>query len=89
MKRIGPIDFPETKEEAVTWWPKITHRAIHSKVLLVAKMRIEGEWSCYCTPVPGQRHEAEIHLWETEGSKVSASIARAAFPEFNDIPYAT
>ena len=88
MKQIGPIQFPTTEEEAAVWMPGLRHHAIHSRVLLVAKMRVEGAWACYCTPVPGQRHEAEIHLWQLDGSKTTEAIARAAFPQFADIPYA-
>ena len=41
MKKIGPVEFPETPEELIIWVPQLRYRAIHSKVLLVAKMRAE------------------------------------------------
>lgn len=89
MKRIGPIEFPTTEEEADKWKPSYFWMALHSKVLLVAKTRIEGEWACYCTPVPGKNHDIEIGLWQEHGTKVGRSIARAAFPHLLEIPYAS
>jgi hypothetical protein len=88
MKTIEQFQFPETPEEAATWKPVITYKALCSTVLLVAKTRIEGQWACYCTPVPGQSHDQEKHMWQTNGTKVRQSIARAAFLEFNNLPYA-
>jgi hypothetical protein len=68
--------------------PTIIHHALHRNVLLVAVTREEGAWACYCTPVPGQSHAQEKHLWEPEGCKTSEAIARVAFPQFTDLPYA-
>lgn len=87
MKTIGYLKFPETPDEAATWKPHITYLPLHSRVLFVAKTRIEGEWACYCTPVPGMSHEEEKHLWQFDGVKVQESIARATFPQFVEIPY--
>lgn len=66
---------------------ELTYTALHSQVLLIAKQRVEGTWSCYCTPVPGISHDKELYLWECSGSKVRESIARAAFPQFEQIEY--
>lgn len=88
MKRIGPFQYPETPAEANLWQFIIIYRALHSEVLMVAKSRIEGNWSCYCTPVPGLCHEQEKHLWESHGTKVRESIARAIFPEYAEVEYA-
>lgn len=88
MKTIGHFEFPENEEEYDLWKPLFIVKTIHSKVLLVAKTRVEGMWACYCTPVPGLIHDMEWSLWETEGTKVEESIARAAFPIFKEIPYA-
>jgi hypothetical protein len=87
MKKIGLCIFPETLEEADNWTPVLIYKPIHSKVLLVAKTRIEGTWSCYVTPVPGHNHDEEICLWENHGVKLHRLMAQAAFPQFNDIPY--
>lgn len=88
MKKIGNFEFPETQEDMAQWEPSLCHLALHSKVLLVAKSRIEGAWTCYCTPVPGINHDHERDLWEEHGAKVSEKIARAAFPLFEEVPYA-
>ena len=88
MNTIGHWNFPETQEEADTWAPVLTYKALHSRVLLVAKTRIEGAWAAYCVPVPGRSHEEEKHLWENEGVKLDVKLARAAFPQFEDVPYA-
>lgn len=87
MNKIGGYSFPQTPEEADAWTPHITYTAIHTRVLLVAKTRMEGEWACYCTPVPGRSHDNEKHLWQNEGTKVREAVARAAFPQFAEIPY--
>ena len=87
MITIAGFKFPETHEEVEQWEPYITYTALSSTVLLVAKTRIEGNWSCYCTPVPGKSHEEEKHLWRGDGTKVRASIAYAAFPQFDELPY--
>jgi hypothetical protein len=88
MNKIGIFNFPTTSEEADTWQPYFTYTALHRNVLLVAKTRIEAQWACYCTPVPGINHSKEYHNWDFDGTKVSEAIALAAFPQFNDLPYA-
>lgn len=79
--------FPETQDEMDAWKPTIIYTALHRRVLLVAKTRIEGKWSCYCTPVPGINHQDEMHNWRDNGNKVLEHIARAVFPQFEEIPY--
>jgi hypothetical protein len=71
-----------------TFEPTIIYRALHSTVLVVAVTRIEGSWSAYCTPVPGERHLDEWHLWRRDGAKMHEEWARPMFPEFEDLPYA-
>ena len=88
MKTIGPLHFPESAEEARDWKPQIRWKAIHRDVLLVAVPRIEGTWRCYVTVVPGTSHDEEWYLWEREGVDVGERLARAAYPEYADVPYA-
>ena len=88
MKTIGGYKFPETREEALIWRPPMFRQALHSKVLVVAKLRQEGAWSAYCFPVPGQNHENEMYLWEEYGSKIWEELARILFPSLGGIPYA-
>ena len=87
MTTIAGFQFPETEEDMLVWKPYMIHTAIHSKVLLVARTRIEGAWSCYCVPVPGRSHEAEVSLWQTEGVKIRKELARAVFGCFENLPY--
>lgn len=91
MKTINNIPFPETKEEAAHW-PKsklIRYRALHSRVLAVFVPRIEGAFSVYVTPVPGENHDEESRqLWQVHGSKLSERVARAIFSDYDDLPYA-
>ena len=85
---IAGHSFPLNQKAAEHWEPVFRHFPLHSQFLLIAKTRIEGKWACYGTPVPGIRHDQEIYLWERDGNKVGETIARAAFPEFADLPYA-
>lgn len=85
MTTIAGFKFPDQPNDI--WEPYITYTALCSTVLLVAKTRIEGTWSCYCTPVPGKNHQEEKHLWRDCGTKIRASIAVAAFPQFDELPY--
>jgi hypothetical protein len=88
MNKIGQWMFPETQEEADSWRPALIYTALHSRVLFVAKTRIEGMWCAYCVPVPGLSHDEEKHLWENEGVKLSEKLARAAFGCFEGVTYA-
>jgi hypothetical protein len=88
MKAIGNYEFPETLDEAYGWQAVTSYTAIHMRVLLVARTRVEGSWAAYCVPVPGHNHDEEQHLWRNEGVKLVESLARVAFPQFEDVPYA-
>lgn len=85
MITIDGFKFPDSPEDK--WEPYIIYTALNSTTLLVAKTRIEGEWSCYCVTVPGKSHETEKHMWQIHGTKIRERIARAAFPDFENIPY--
>jgi len=88
-RQIGPFAFPETGDEASAWKPTFSHVMLHRKVMVLAKTRIEGKWSAYCFPVPGHNHYDEEYLWENEGAKLPADIARLMFPDFAEVPYAS
>jgi hypothetical protein len=83
------FDFPTSRAEVEFWVPTFRKKALHSKVLAVAKTQIEGRWAAYCFPVPGQNHDDEWHLWQKDGAKMPEEWARPMFPEFDDIPYAS
>lgn len=87
MTTIAGFTFPSTPEEAGDWQPYMDYRSLAQGVLLVAKTRIEGSWSCYCVKSPGQNHDREMHMWQDHGTKVSEHIARAAHPQFDELPY--
>lgn len=88
MKIIGHLQFPETREEAATWQPYVAGHAIHSRVLLLAKTRVEGQWKAYIGIVPGHDHNGEWTVVEREGDPMREEDARHFFPEFEGIPYA-
>ena len=94
MKTIGRWEFPTNKEEAAKWCPVRILFALHSQVLLVAQLRIEGTWAAYAGPVSGISHREADYLVEeskevlAHGDKVPESIARAVFPAFDEVPYA-
>jgi hypothetical protein len=91
MKTIGKHEyyFPETPEEAETWIKTTRVYPLASRVLIVANTRIEGAWCCYADAVQGMDHQYEYQEVLATGSKVSERIARAVFPEFEGIPYAS
>ncbi len=66
---------------------KIYRHAIHSKVLVVGKMRIEGTWRAYCFPVPGVCHREEWQRWRTDGAPLPEPVARAIFGFLEEVPY--
>lgn len=88
MKITGGFSFPTSVEEAKDWQPIFRTQCLHWRVMMVAKTRCEGAWKCYCTPVPGVSHDAEVHLWQRDGTQVEEKFARVLFPEFDDLPYA-
>jgi hypothetical protein len=60
---------------------------LHRQVMVVGRIRHDG-WKAYCFPVPGQNHDDEEFLWETEGSQLSEKVARTMFGFLEDLPYA-
>ena len=88
MKTINHINIPETTEENSSL-KILSYRMLHRNVMAVAKTRIEGAWKCYIFPVPGLDHEEEVRLWKPEGSQTTEAVARALFPRYADIPYAS
>lgn len=88
----GRFAFPETREEAATWDDEqLIVRGLHMYVIAVAKLRIEGTWSCYIMPcVDHTSHEVAARcLWRTDGARVeSEELARVLFPQLDAVPYA-
>lgn len=75
------------KPNEPNWEPTTARFALASRVLIVAVTRIEGAWSAYCDAVPGIRHDDEWEeVWRT-GTKIPEKMARALFPQFEDLPY--
>ncbi len=66
----------------------ISYRVLDRQVLVVANRRVEGSWSAYIGPCPGESHEAEVQTVCANGSKLSAALARFLFPQING-PYAS
>jgi len=86
--RYGVLNFPVTTEERDTWVPFVKVKAASSRVLIVARTRIEGAWSAYLDAVPGYDHDEEWKGVVRFGLKQPEEIARAFFPGLKDIPYA-
>ena len=82
------FNFPTTPNEAKNWGPYIRIHELASQVLAVAETRIEGAWSAYCDAVPGNNHQVEYELVLRRGAKLSEHVARALFPELEEVPYA-
>ena len=76
------------KEELKDWSPYIRTCSLASKVLVVAKTRIEGTWAAYCDAVPGNNHDIERLAVLENGDKLTEEVARVLFPMFDDLPYA-
>jgi hypothetical protein len=90
MKYFGGWEFPEggNKTECDEWKPFVRRRAISSRVLAVARTRIEGAWAAYCDAVPGLNHDNEWRKVLEEGAKMDKDTAVAIFPMFKGVPYA-
>ena len=69
------------------WTPTIHLHALSMRVLVVAQTRIEGTWSAYCDAVPGYNHREEYDAVLRNGDKLMEKVARAMFPEFDEVPY--
>lgn len=80
--------FPKSSGEAAEFEPLIRRRALSMRVLVVAKTRVECAWSAYCDAVPGLDHRLETDGVLDYGAKVDEAVARALFPEFDEVPYA-
>ena len=91
MKTIGKFQFPEAgnREEVDAWKKTFRVRALHHQILCVACTRIEGMWKAYIGPVPGNNHDTEWGTVFGEGSTLPVNVARALFPDFEGIPYAS
>lgn len=84
----GDSEEDDTPLKPGEFRPKFSTRRLHRQILVVAKTRMEGAWSAYIFPVPGENHDEEAKLWQTEGVKLPENLARVMFPEFKDLKYA-
>ena len=80
--------FPKSADEARAFEPLIRARALSSRVLVVARTRVECAWAAYVDAVPGMDHRREREPVLDHGAKVDETLARVLFPEFADVPYA-
>lgn len=80
--------FPKSVEEANAFEPIVRHRALASRVLVVARTRVECAWAAYCDAVPGIDHRVEREAVMDYGAKLDERTARALFPELAEVPYA-
>ena len=71
------------------WQPSYTIHPLAKTVLVVAVTRIEGSWCAFCDSVLGIYHNTEKYAVVKHGDKLPEHIARAMFPGFEDIPYAS
>lgn len=80
--------FPKSADEARDFEPIIMQRALSSRVLAVARTRVECAWAAYFDAVPGASHKHEAGAVLDHGAKLAENIARLLFPVFDDVPYA-
>ena len=80
--------FPKSPEEARGWSSTTRTHALARRVLAVARTRVECAWAAYIDAVPGSDHEDEAAGVLANGDKLSESVARNLFPEFDGVPYA-
>jgi hypothetical protein len=87
---MSAITFPRRGSDDVhTWTPYVRFIALAPKVGVMARSRIEGAWSAYITDIPGISHRAELQERTFDrANKLSESVARAIFPEFEGVAYA-
>ena len=91
MRTLGKLNWPFPDygtDEAHQWVPNTIIRPLATRVLCVAKTRVEGAWAAYCDAVPGMSHDAEAVEVLHTGQKMFEQHARAVFPEFEGVPYA-
>ena len=70
------------------WKPDVQYRALSPTVLAVSRTRIEGTWAAYVDSVPGVNHDLETQPVLNQGAKLPEPVARALWPEYQDLPYA-
>jgi hypothetical protein len=80
--------FPKSIAEAREFKPILRSRVLGSRVLAVAQTRVECAWAAYVDAVPGYNHQAEEQAVLAHGDKLQEGVARALFPNFDDVPYA-
>ncbi len=71
--------------------PVIHFVALDTRVLVVARTRVEGSWAAYVGPVAGHSHDNEKYEVLQRGTKLSEPLARFVFRyrhELTDLPYA-
>jgi hypothetical protein len=62
---------------------EIDYRALHYKVLIVAKANKDvGDWKAYIAPVPGQNHDEEWRDALADGSPLTRDLGEFLFPHF-------
>ena len=86
LERLSPREMNKTLtiDEAMTFgWT-----AIHRRVLVVGRLRVEGKWKAYVVPVPGKNHDDEAKLWREHGSALTADQAVVFFPRMSKDDYA-
>lgn len=66
---------------------RVEYKALSYRVLAAAKEGYNHDWTAYIKDVPGHNYDEEQHIVLAEGDKLSEKIARAIFPEFNDLTY--
>src|SRR5690242_3935776 len=66
--------FPKSSKEAQSFEPLIHHRALSSRVLVVARTRVECAWAAYCDAVDGIDHRLEREGVLDYGSKLDESL---------------
>lgn len=80
--------FPKSLEEAKNFKPYIDRIALATRVLVVAKTRVECAWAAYCDAVPGYNHDREYEAVLKHGTKIPEKMARVLFPRMKEVPYA-
>ena len=66
----------------------VRHTMLGSRVMAVARSRIDGTWTANCDCVIGADLEVGIKLVLDHGTKLPEEVARALFPFFDGVPYA-
>lgn len=88
MVNIAGFEFPEKPIEWGSWEAVRARVTLATKVMVVARTRIEGKWIAYCDAVPGIDHDSEEDEVFNTGTTLPESIARKLFPMFDGLKYA-